>query len=116
MRSAKQTKPTPNTCGCCEGTDVLTPAVIFNRPGLDVIIYRAGVHGSFLETMKARLSSSDFPKLTGLTTRDSSDASIALLDAWATVADVLTFYQERIANEGYLRTATERRSILELAK
>ena len=30
--------------------------------------------------------------------------SIALLDAWATVADVLTFYQERIANEGYLRT------------
>ena len=30
--------------------------------------------------------------------------------------DVLTFYQERIANEGYLRTATERRSILELAR
>ena len=28
---------------------------------------------------------------------------------------MLTFYQERIANEGYLRTATERRSILELA-
>ena len=31
------------------------------------------------------------------------------------IGDVLTFYQERIANEGYLRTATERRSILELA-
>ena len=29
---------------------------------------------------------------------------------------MLTFYQERIANEGYLRTATERRSILELAR
>ena len=27
------------------------------------------------------------------------DFAIALLDAWATVADVLTFYQERIANE-----------------
>ena len=39
-----------------------------------------------------------------------------MLDAWATVADVLTFYQERIANEGYLRTATERRSVLELAR
>src|SRR5260221_13654608 len=51
-----------------------------------------------------------------LTTRDVSDPSIAMLDAWATVADVLTFYQERIANEGYLRTATERRSILELAR
>jgi predicted phage baseplate assembly protein len=32
------------------------------------------------------------------------------------VADVLTFYQERIANEGFLRTATERRSVLELAR
>src|SRR5213592_4224280 len=56
-----------------------------------------------------------FP-LVGLTTREASDSAIALLDAWATVAEVLTFYQERIANEGYLRTATERRSILELAR
>jgi predicted phage baseplate assembly protein len=53
--------------------------------------------------------------LVDLTTREASDPSIALLDGWAMVADVLTFYQERIANEGYLRTATERRSILELA-
>jgi hypothetical protein len=109
-------KHAPENCGCCEGIDVLTPVANFNRPGLDAIAYRVGAHGSFLETMKARLSSSDFPRLTGLTTRDGDDASIALLDAWATVADVLTFYQERIANEGYLRTATERRSILELAR
>ncbi len=54
--------------------------------------------------------------LLGLTARTGDDAAIALLDAWATIADVLTFYQERIANEGYLRTATERRSILELAR
>ncbi len=52
----------------------------------------------------------------GLTTRASDDPALALLDGWATVADVLTFYQERIANEGYLRTATERRSVLELAR
>ena len=44
------------------------------------------------------------------------DPTIALLDAAATVLDVLTFYQERIANEGFLRTATERRSVLELAR
>src|SRR5262249_6977551 len=54
--------------------------------------------------------------LQGLTTRDDDDFSIALLDAWATVDDVLTFYQERIANESYLRTATERLSVLELAR
>jgi hypothetical protein len=29
---------------------------------------------------------------------------------------VLTFYQERIANEGFLRTATERLSVLQLAR
>jgi hypothetical protein len=54
--------------------------------------------------------------LRSLITRTPDDPSIALLDAWATVADVLTFYQERIANEGYLRTATERRSVLELGR
>jgi len=39
-----------------------------------------------------------------------------MLDAWAIVTHVLTFYQERIANEGFLRTSTERRSVLELAR
>jgi hypothetical protein len=66
--------------------------------------------------MLARLSSSEYPELAKLRTRDRHDASIALLDCWATVADVLTFYQERLANEGYLWTATERRSVLELAR
>ena len=54
--------------------------------------------------------------LRNLTTRATSDPSIALLDAWATVGDVLTFYEERIANEGFLRTATERNSLLQLAR
>lgn len=103
-------------CGCCEGVEILTPATIGNRPGLDAIEYRAGTHGTFLETMKASLAGSEFSSLGLLKTRNSGDPSIALLDAWATVGDVLTFHQERIANEGYLRTATERRSILELAR
>jgi predicted phage baseplate assembly protein len=103
-------------CGCCEGVEILTPAALGNRPGLNALSYRAGTHGTFLETMKARLSGSPFLSLSGLKTRNAADPAIALLDAWATVADVLTFYQERIANEGYLSTATERRSILELAR
>lgn len=103
-------------CGCCEGVEAITPVSTANRPGLPALSYRIGTHATFLKRMKARLSSSDYPKLAGLTTRDADDPSIALLDAWATVADVVTFYQERIANEGYLRTATERRSILELAR
>lgn len=51
-----------------------------------------------------------------LGTRAPDDPAIALIDAWAVVDDVVTFYQERIANESYLRTATERRSVLELAR
>src|SRR5215475_12494780 len=105
-----------NDCGCCEGITVETPAQVFNRPGLSAIAYRAGVHAQFKETMMARLSASHQAALRGLNTRDDDDFSIALLDAWATVADVLTFYQERIANESYLRTATERRSVLELVR
>jgi hypothetical protein len=116
-------------CGCCEGTQPLTPAPVCNRPGLDALAYRVGTHAQFLETMKARLSTTSvegvgadgqtietFRPLQGLTTRDTGDFSIALLDGWAMVGDVLTFYQERIANEGYLRTATERRSVLELSR
>jgi hypothetical protein len=117
-------------CGCCTGIEIVTPELEANRPGLSAIAYRAGTYATFFETMLARISNLylDVPAgdnsgnmqriypLSGLTTRALTDPSIALLDSWATVADVLTFYQERIANEGFLRTATERRSVLELAR
>jgi hypothetical protein len=103
-----------NTCGCCEGVKALTPQSETNRAGLAALVYRVGTHATFVETMRAALPSHS--PLDLLTTRADDDPTIALLDAWATVLDVLGFYQERIANEGYLRTATERRSILELAR
>jgi predicted phage baseplate assembly protein len=106
----------PSDCGCCQGVQALTPAVIINRPGLSQIAYRAGTHGSFLATMEAALSGAAEPVLRALRVRAPDDPSIAFLDCWATVGDVLTFYTERLANEGYLRTATELRSVLELAR
>jgi len=102
------------TCDRCSGPVGPAQACTCNRPGLSQLSYRVGTHATFLQSMRARLSSAD-PALEALRTRDADDPSIALLDAWATVGDVLTFYQERIANEGFLRTATERRSIVELA-
>jgi predicted phage baseplate assembly protein len=104
-------------CDCCEGLPAPPPRT--NRPGLPEIAYRLGTYGSFLTQLLAQLSHFQLDNsnsLRALKTRSPEDATIALLDAWAIVADVLTFYQERIANEGYLRTATERRSILELAR
>jgi len=103
-------------CECCSGVAVDTPAIKFNRPGLPAIAYRIGSYRDFKPTLLARLSGTDFPALAGLSTRDDSDYTIALCDAFAVMADVLTFYQERVANEAYLRTATERRSVLELSR
>lgn len=105
-----------NDCDCCDGLGMQAPEVIDNRPGLSAIAYRIGTHSRFKASLLARLSAADLPALNDLTTRADGDFTIALLDAWAAVADVLTFYQERIANESYLRTATERRSLAELAK
>jgi hypothetical protein len=83
---------------------------------LDALGYRIGTYPDFFESMLARLSGRELPALGALRTRDPGDPGIALLDAGAVVLDLLSFYQERIANEAYLRTATERRSILELAR
>jgi len=48
------------------------------------------------------------PELTALGTRRDDDYSITFLDLWAAVADVLTFYQERYANEAFYASAQQR--------
>ena len=103
-------------CGCCEGVALETPAPISNLPGLSAIAYRVGTYTQFKRSMQARLVDARRPGLNALKTRQDDDFTIALLDAWAVVCDILTFYQERIANESYKRTATERTSLLELAR
>ena len=102
-------------CDCCAGVDLRTPGRIGNPPGQDEIAWRPGRHSDFFASMVARLSSSEHPALAGLTTREPSDLSLALADGLASTLDVLAFYAERQANEQYLRTATEHRSVRELA-
>src|SRR5215471_17861088 len=97
-------------CHCGE-TATRAPLVVANRAGLSAIAYRVGTQPQFKASMLAGLG-----QVPGLTTRADDDFSVALLDAWACVADTLSFYQERIANESYLRTATERRSLVELGR
>ncbi len=108
----------PSTCRCgsCPGTRSTTPARIWNRPALPALRYRAGTYDQFLKSMLAGLACRDHAALAGLTTREPDDPSIALLEGWAAIADILTFYQERIANEGYLRTSTERESLERLGR
>ncbi len=105
-----------HACACACGRAAGTPLPRYNRPGLPALRYRVGTWADFRATMETALSDANLPALGRLRTRDTSDFALALLDAWAVGADVLTFYQERIANEGFLRTAIERRSVFELAR
>jgi predicted phage baseplate assembly protein len=95
-----------------------TPLPINNRPGLGALRYRIGTYGDFRDSMLARLADRDppFTPLNQLRTRSTDDPTIALLDAFAILGDILTFYQERQANEGYLRTATQPQSLQYLSK
>jgi hypothetical protein len=103
-------------CGCCSGITERTPLEVQNRPGLSAIAYRVGVHADFFASMIAGLTDAERPRLAVLGTRDRDDFSIALLDAWAVAADLLAFYNERLAQESYLRTARERISLQELGR
>lgn len=108
--------PAQQLCGCCEGIGAETPEPIYNRPGLRQIGYRVGTHATFKASLLAALSDSNLPALAALRTRDNSDFTIALLDAWAVSLDILTFYQERLATEAYLGTAIGAPSVQYLAQ
>ena len=82
-------------------------------PGLPALRLPRRHPGAFAASMPARLTRS--PALERFTSREPSDPTIALVDAWSSVLDVLAFYTERLADESYLRTATEPRSLGELA-
>jgi hypothetical protein len=101
----------PRDCGAVTPR---TPLPVANRPGLGSLVRRVGTHASFKQAMLDGLAAA--PALQGLAARDDADPTIGLIDAWASALDVLTFYQERFADEGYLGTAKERRSVLELAR
>ena len=100
-------------CGCCEPRAAHTPEPLYNRPGLPRIAYRAGTFGSFREAMIE--AAARRPELRNWTARSTDDLGVALLECWAYVADILTFYTERAANESFLRTARLRESVLRLA-
>jgi predicted phage baseplate assembly protein len=97
-----------------------------NRPALRAIEYRIGTYATFRRTMLQQIArwrrAADEPTdaaamaagpghpLAPWTTRSDDDFGIAFLEMWAYLGDILTFYQERIANEAFLRTAVQERS------
>ncbi|MEV4342618.1 putative baseplate assembly protein [Streptomyces sp. NPDC049590] len=108
----------PCSCGgACGGHDErLAPASLHNPPGRTALHYRVGEYGSFLAALLDRLASPAYPALARLTVRTPDDPAVGLLDAAAVLADLLTFHSERIADEAFLRTAREHRSLVLLGR
>ncbi|MCL8009824.1 putative baseplate assembly protein [Streptomyces sp. AS02] len=108
-------------CGCggaCRGghDERLAPAPVHNPPGRTALDYRVGEYGSFRAALLDRLASPAYPALAGLTVRTPDDPAIGLLEATAVLGDLLTFHSERIADEAYIRTANEHRSLVLLGR
>ncbi len=89
---------------------------ITNPPGQSQIVYRAGDFNSFRTALLTPLLTPDgnTPEqaLTAWQAGLGADPSVAdlavmMVEWWAYLGDILTFYNERIANEDYLRTAIQ---------
>jgi hypothetical protein len=101
-------------CGCCATPAEARSTHPGNRPWLSAIDYRLGTFGTFREALLDGMSRT--PALRALRSRVSDDYAVSAIESWSAVADVLTFYTERIANEAFLRTATQRDSVLRLVR
>ncbi|HEY2858175.1 MAG TPA: hypothetical protein VGJ21_07145 [Terracidiphilus sp.] len=87
---------------------------ITNLPGLAEVAFRAGDFNSFRRALLTPLLAppGQLPLEQSLTAwqTDGADPTVAdlgvmMVEWWAYLCDILTFYNERIANEDYLRTA-----------
>ena len=102
------------TCGCCDGVHAVTPADDVqpaparrdHLPHRDIRCVPR-IHASPAVGLRGTACTHD----TRFRRPEHRPARL-----FAVIADILTFYQERIANEGYLRTATEPDSLAELAQ
>jgi hypothetical protein len=77
-------------------------------PGRDRIDYRIGNFVTFRHALLRSLVDPPGPEseLTSWQPNADGDLAVQMVEWWAYLGDILAFYNERIANETYLRTAT----------
>ena len=116
-RARPSSSPAPKPAAAAKASRRARRRASPTATGLSAIAYRIGEYAQFKdEHASPGCRRRAIAALDALRTRDADDFTIGLIDAVACAADVLTFYQERMANESYLRTATERVSLQEMAK
>ena len=123
--------PPPPPAGCCDRPALPPAAPVrpYNSPGLSSISYRIGTFSNFRRAMLDAVPLVKLPKDTRVNPAlerlnpfkswhegMDGDYHTMLIELWAYLADILTFYQERIANEAFLSTATQRDSLRRLAE
>src|SRR5437773_8855764 len=95
----------------CEGFE--HPKLIFNLPGREAIEYRVGNFTAFRHALLlARPGEIELPNTWVPSAK--GDLALQMVEWWAYLADILTFYNERIANESYLGTADLAESVKRL--
>ncbi len=97
--SSPPSSPAQAACPCEVTQD---PQVVTNAPGLATISYRVDDFTGFRRALLAPL---DGEQSLGPWRPAPGDLGLQMLEWWAYLGDILTFYNERIANESYLGTA-----------
>jgi hypothetical protein len=80
-----------------------------NAPGLAAIAYRDTTYAALRRALLT--APGDETNLNSWRPGPTGDLAVMMAEWWAYLGDILTFYNERIANEDYLRTATQAASI-----
>ncbi|MET0622220.1 MAG: baseplate J/gp47 family protein [Pyrinomonadaceae bacterium] len=78
------------------------------RENRQVIDYLARDYDSFRQSLLDLVPA----KLPEWTDRSEADFGVALVELFAYMGDVISYYQDRLANESFLATAQERRSVI----
>jgi hypothetical protein len=103
-----------NPTSICPCDSFVHPQIIFNAPELTTISYRVGDYIGFREALLR--SRPGEVELINWRPGASGDLAVQMIEWWAYLADILTFYNQRIANQDYLRTADLPESVQSLIR
>ncbi len=104
--------------GVCPCEEFEHPASVVNPPGRPALLYRVGDFDSFRQALllarPGEVELKHWRPSGG--PAGSADLALQMVEWWAYLADILTFYNERLANEAYLSTATQPESVRALIR
>src|SRR5215218_996910 len=87
---------------------------IFNPPFKSFIDYRIGDYNTFRKAMLNLIKERGLSEGSPILKSDKRDYGRTFVEMWAYLCDILTYYQERIATESFIRTAGLEESVIEL--